>query len=1716
MKYLIPTSIFFCCFLLFISTGSFGDDLSPSLTEKKVPAKLLEKYDSEVARKHPEHGILPFNAPCSDCIELLEKRTPDTREFVGGLNPDGSRQIYMQKSLGDMSYKDKNGFLITSDPRLFQESDKVFAARNQPNPVVIDLENKYTSITNSTGELRFNKNIALVFVNAKGEKKNLGAGDWSHVVKSANYTETTILIQDFYPGVDLQMVTAAGRVKTSFILKNKLEFSPEFADGWLTFTQQIEMPKGLTADLSASETVDGEKRLGSLNISDAENQRFFDFTKGYVFDGKSTMENYIEMPFTLNGNKLDYYVPVNWLNSASTVYPVTVDPFVNSKDSLLQAVITGSGYTTVCDSNGCSYFLNNVMTPPNCEITAVETYYSYLANLPCIREDGGFSITMTNPLGSSCTSRHYTCLGPVQGACFFFPAQLLGGAYDLSPCLLPPQCASYPLDFEMKFRRCHWIPILPCDNTCILANSNWIMNIVGRTVELTNVTFPQTICEGQCTNLAATGDWGVPIVQGTNNYTFTWQPGGAVGDVVNVCPTTTTHYTVTLTDLCGITDTGSTDVTVIPIQNPGFTISPNDTVCTNTPMTFSGGGAGAASSYDWIISCPAAAGFNDTQNLNYTSPGTTGSCTATLTYQVQAGALTCNFSQTQTFVVEPGSPPLCNITYVPNGLCPGQAVTFTANVINGGSNPTFQWSLNGVPVAGATNILWATNALGAQFTVSVFVTSNSTCANPDTVTAGIVVPVSNAQVPSVIITAAPNTICPGQAVTFTAAPTNGGGGPIYQWTLNGTNIGGATNSTYTGNPAAGDIFGVIMTSNSPCVNPPTANDTETVAISANIVPTVSVTADQPNVICAGTVVTFTANPANGGPAPTFQWQLAGVNIPGATNINYTDTPLGVGGIYGVIVTSSLTCANPNNATDTILITVVPAVVPAVSITASIDTVCSGDPVVFTAVAVNGGANPSYQWTVDGILQPSTTDTMHVASPSTSYNVSVQIISNAPCASPATATANYSINVRPTPVPAISITLSDDTVCAGTPVTFTSASVNEGTAPTYQWLLNNNPIVGATNTTYNTTPGATTDVYSVTLTSNALCVSPATASNTANVVVISNASPDVQVSSNVGQIVCDNTPMTFTAAPTNGGNNPGFQWLLNGTQIAGETDSTYSPPLPVVTGSIFECVLTTSFSCAVPNTDNDTLEMTILPIIPTTVGLTATDDTICAGTSVTFTASPTGGGPDPAYSWTINGSAVPGNDTSFLASTTMNDGDIVGVTMTSTLPCSVPANTTYTIFVTPTPVPGITQVSAPPSVCAGDVLNFTATGVNGGPTPTYQWFVNGNPVAGATNDTYSDVLNDGDIVTVEMTSNAPCVNPPVVTSNQIVALVIPYVTPDVAIASDIVNDTICLGQNVTFTANGNNGGPSPSYTWYVNGVDQGVSGATFTSSTLVQGDVITAMLTSSEQCLTQPTANSNQILINVFPPLNLIATGSTTICPYEPVTLNAFPGGGDGGPYGYDWSNGAGTTATVIVTPGITTQYNVIVTDNCNSNPVTDSVLVTVNPSPEANLSFRPLEPSSLAPDVIFHDLSFNPITWQWSFGDGDSSYIEDPAHTYAQPGEYDVTLVVSNIYGCIDSITYKVIVKEDISVFIPNSFTPNSDGRNEFFTPMGTSLEDFDFWIFDRWGVEIFHGNETNPWRGLSQKTGKPAPEDVYVYKVDLKYSKFGKRYVTGRVSLIY
>ncbi|MBK8585810.1 MAG: gliding motility-associated C-terminal domain-containing protein [Bacteroidetes bacterium] len=112
-------------------------------------------------------------------------------------------------------------------------------------------------------------------------------------------------------------------------------------------------------------------------------------------------------------------------------------------------------------------------------------------------------------------------------------------------------------------------------------------------------------------------------------------------------------------------------------------------------------------------------------------------------------------------------------------------------------------------------------------------------------------------------------------------------------------------------------------------------------------------------------------------------------------------------------------------------------------------------------------------------------------------------------------------------------------------------------------------------------------------------------------------------------------------------------------------------------------------------------------------------------------------------------------------------------------------------------------------------------------------------------------------------------------------------------------------------------------------------------------------------------------------------------------------------------------------------------------------------------------------------------------------------------------MVVVNSYGCIDSVTYNVLVQEAIAVFVPRAFSPNGDNINELFQPMGASLTEYEFTIFNRWGQEIFIGNEKKPWNGNVKDSTVPAPEGVYVYHLEAKDLDLDDRTINGRVTLI-
>jgi hypothetical protein len=499
--------------------------------------------------------------------------------------------------------------------------------------------------------------------------------------------------------------------------------------------------------------------------------------------------------------------------------------------------------------------------------------------------------------------------------------------------------------------------------------------------------------------------------------------------------------------------------------------------------------------------------------------------------------------------------------------------------------------------------------------------------------------------PSVSISASPgSTICAGTNVTFTATPTNGGT-PSYQWKLNGNNVGTNSNSYSNNALVNGDQVSVVMTSSLGCASPQTAtSNTITMTVTASVTPSVSISASPGSTICAGTNVTFTATPTNGG-TPSYQWKLNGNNV-GTNSNTYSNSSLVNGDQVSVVMTSSLGCASPQTATsNTITMTVTASVTPSVSISASPgSTICAGTNVTFTATPTNGGT-PSYQWKLNGNNVGTNSNTYSNSSLVNGDQVSVVMTSSLGCASPQTATSNtITMTVTASVTPSVSISASPgSTICAGTNVTFTATPTNGGT-PSYQWKLNGNN-VGTNSNTYSNSSLVNGDQVSVVMTSSLGCASPQTAtSNTITMTVTASVTPSVSISASPGSTICAGTNVTFTATPTNGG-TPSYQWKLNGNNV-GTNSNTYSNS-SLANGDQVSVVMTSSLGCASPQTaTSNTITMTVTATVTPSVSISASPgSTICAGTNVTFTATPTNGG-TPSYQWKLNGNNVGTNSNTY--------------------------------------------------------------------------------------------------------------------------------------------------------------------------------------------------------------------------------------------------------------------------------------------------------------------------------------------------------------------------------------------------------------------------------------------------------------------------------------
>lgn len=697
---------------------------------------------------------------------------------------------------------------------------------------------------------------------------------------------------------------------------------------------------------------------------------------------------------------------------------------------------------------------------------------------------------------------------------------------------------------------------------------------------------------------------------------------------------------------------------------------------------------------------------------------------------------------------------------------------------------------------------------------------------------------------------------------------------------------------------------------------------------------------------------------------------------------------------------------------------------------------------------------SYLWTADPSIAGPLNGASVTACPTTTTLYYVTVTDASGC----TGMDSVTIFVAPTilSVAALGTNISCFNACDGTG----SAAANGGYAPIqYSW---SNLMTGANIS--NLCAGA----YTVTATDAIGCTA------TATINVTQPAALDVQAT-NIATANCGQNDGSITISIAGGTPAYAISWPSGGT---GLTESNLAP------GSV--CVTVTDANGC------DTIVCFTVPNTPgATASISSVNNVSCFGACDGDATTTVAGGTAPYnFSW----STAPVQNTP--TATNLCPG-----TYTATMVDANGCTDTAVVTITEPPLLSVIAGTAA-TICIGQSANLTAAGQGGTPPYQYAWtdgvnnWVIQNPTVSPTvTTTYTVGVVDANGCTSAVQMVTITVNPP---------LSVNAITTQVVCQNTVVNlSAVAAGGNGNYT-----------YTW----TPGPLLGPNITvTATATQQYTVTV----ADNCGSPVATDTVSVIINPAPIPTFTTTSAAQGC--EPLCVDFLNTTPNTASVVWTFGGNIGTSTSSPTTFCFNTagSYDVqlTVTDNIGCTGTTTMLnYVTVWPNPIADFSANPSPATQLNNIVQFTDLSTGAVSWIWSFGVDDSaSVLQNPMYTFADTGVYMIQLIVTNSYGCQDSITQPLVVQEDFAVFIPNTFTPNGDGLNDLFFPQGIGVDPdhYTMWIFDRWGNLIYQTSVwPGGWDGTVQGKG-PCQIDTYVYKIATQDANKSKRVYIGQVNLI-
>jgi gliding motility-associated-like protein len=1149
--------------------------------------------------------------------------------------------------------------------------------------------------------------------------------------------------------------------------------------------------------------------------------------------------------------------------------------------------------------------------------------------------------------------------------------------------------------------------------------------------------------------------------------------------------------------------------------------------------------------YDWTSN---PAGFSST------SPNPTDSPSVTTTYFVTVTDQSDLSTASGQIVVkvDPLLPVSISIAASENPVCSGTNVTFTATPVNGGAAPDYQWKVNGSNRG--TNSSTFSYVPADNDNVICILTSNALCPSGSPATSNTVtMTVNPSQSVSVSIAASSNPVCAGTSVTFTATPTNGGTAPAYQWKVNGTNS-GTNSSTFSYTPSNHDAVTCVLTSNVMCpTNNPATSNTVTMTVDPVVGVSVSVSASPSGPICAGTSVTFTATPVNGGSSPLYQWKVNGTNA-GTNSSTFSYTPANNDAVT-VELTSNATCTSGNPATSApVTIVVTSPLAVSVSIAASPSgSICAGTSVTFTATPVNGGT-PSYQWKVNGSDVGTNSPTFTSATLVNNDAVTVTMTSSLTCVISGTANSNsITMTVNPLPVPTLSSSAAGNSFCAGTSVTFTASG---GT--NYDFMVGATTVQNGISNIYTTSTLTNGQIVSVIVSNSDGC--SATSSGITNTV---HPLPTASIiSSAPNNTSCQGASVTFTAS---GGIS--YDFRVSGSTVQNGASNTYTTS-SLANDQVVDVVVTNSNGCSATSAGITNI---VSPIPIPTLTSSDADNIFCAGTSVTFTAS--GGS---SFNFRIGGASVQNGPATTYTTSSLINGQIVDVVVSNAGGCSA-TSAGITNTVNPQPVanagtggsvcglnfkfnavpstgigtwtkttgpgtasfaPNSNTATATVTVSEYGTYTFNWTEANGQCTSTSAVTVNfylppiANAGTGGNNCglafNLNGTMNAGTGTWAKVSGPGNVIfNPNPASPN---ALVTVTAFGTYTFSWTVTNGTCSNSANVNvvfmqeLSANGGPGGSTCGKVFKLNAMvpangigtwskSTGPGTAVFTTDTHLAGATVTVDQFGNYAfawTVVTGTCSSSDIIRVIFhdnPPLS--AGRDTAVCKGGSVQLKAVGVGS------VSWTPVQLLSNPVIInpiaTPDTTTKFVVHLVDQfgCKNS---DSVMVEVRDKIIADAG----------PDQELNDVNSTQLDAKlahsyekgiWSIVSGTGHFADSTNATTVisglSLGINKLLWTVTNGYCAPASDSANIIIK---NLVIPTLITPNMDGRNDYFIIGGITNEaNTELIIFDRRGVQVYKNyNYDNSWNGVDYNNNQ-LPDDTYFYILKFANGKSYKGYIVIR-----